>query len=106
MKEIEMYCTPTGKVPFRDWFESLDRQVQFRVDRYLDRLKRGAVKNEIRFLGDGVSELRIHFGPGYRVYFAESGNSILLLLTGGTKRRQQTDIESAKSHWRNYAKKN
>lgn len=106
MKEIEMYRTPSGKVPFREWFESLDRQVQFRVDRYIDRLKRGAVKNETKFLGDGVAELRIHFGPGYRVYFAESGNSILLLLTGGTKRRQQADIENAKNYWRNYAKKN
>ncbi len=106
VKEIEMYCTPSGKVPFREWFESLDRQVQFRVDRYLDRLKLGAVKNETKRLGDGVSELRIHFGPGYRVYFAEVENRIILLLTGGTKRRQNADIEKAKEYWRNYAQTN
>jgi len=55
---------------------------------------------------EGVSELRIHFGPGYRVYFAEVGNHIVLLLIGGTKRRQNADIEKAKDYWRTYAKTN
>lgn len=106
MKQLEMYRTPSGKIPFREWFESLDRQVQFRVDRFLDRLKQGAAKNETKFLGDGVSELRIHFGPGYRVYFAEVENRIILLIIGGTKRRQNADIEKAKDYWRTYAKTN
>ena len=106
MKELEMYCMPSGKVPFREWFESLDRQVQFRVDRFLDRLKQGAAKNETKHLGGGVSELRIHFGPGYRIYFAEVENRIILLLMGGSKRRQQADIDKAKEYWRIYAKKN
>lgn len=101
-----MYATSNGKVPFREWAESLDLKTQIRVDRYLDRLKAGGAKKEVKALGDGVFELRIHLGPGLRVYFAEVGKTIILLLAGGTKRRQQKDINQAKAYWRDYAEKN
>jgi putative addiction module killer protein len=101
-----MYATRAGKIPYREWFESLDRQVQFRIARYIARLKTGSAKGNIEALGEGVFELRIHFGPGYRVYFGESERTMILLLTGGSKRRQQADIETAKIYWRNYVTTN
>ncbi len=56
-------------------------------------------------VGEGVAERRINYGPGYRVYFGQDGRQLVILLVGGTKKRQQRDIVQAKAYWRNYKKR-
>jgi putative addiction module killer protein len=82
--------------------QRLDKTAQFKIDAYIKRTAMGAAKKNIRSLGDGVFEIKIDHGPGYRVYFGEVGGSIVLLLLGGDKSSQFTDIRKAKDFWRNY----
>ena len=64
-------------------------------------MKNGNFSN-VESVGNGVSERRIDFGPGYRIYFAKDGDNLIILLGGGTKKRQQNDINEAKKYWRDY----
>ncbi|OGA18131.1 MAG: addiction module protein [Betaproteobacteria bacterium RIFCSPLOWO2_02_FULL_63_19] len=96
------YLTAAGVEPFGEWFVGLrDRQAQARVRARLDRVGRGLF-GDCEPVGEGVSELRIDWGPGYRVYFARAGVEIVLLRLGGDKRKQQTDIKTAKEYWHDY----
>jgi len=100
--EVRRYTSADGVDRFGEWFEALaDRQAQARVRARLDRLERGLF-GDFEFCGEGVWELRIDWGPGYRVYYARSGRQIILLLLGGDKRKQQADIKQAKEYWRDY----
>ena len=100
--EIRHYVTVAGTDPFGEWFDALrDRQAQARIQTRIDRLER-ELFGDAHACGEGVWELRIDWGPGYRVYYARTNNTIVLLLLGGDKRRQQADIEQAKGHWRDY----
>lgn len=97
--EIEIYRTSLGKCPFTSWLENLkDFQATAKVKVRLDRMKLGNF-GDSKSVGDGVHELRIDFGPGYRVYYGQIGRKILLLLYGGIKRSQDKDIVTAKSYW-------
>jgi putative addiction module killer protein len=103
--ELRFYITADGKDAFRVWFDNLrDRQAQLRIQVRLDRLERGLF-GDVKPCGEGVSELRIDWGPGYRVYFAREGLQIILLLMGGDKRTQDADIKQAKEHWHDYQKR-
>jgi putative addiction module killer protein len=100
--ELYYYQTATGEKPFVDWLEGLrDRQARTRIEA---RLARVAVGNlgDVEPAGKGVMELRIDWGPGYRVYFARVGQVIVLLLCGGDKRMQQKDINRAKGYFEDY----
>ena len=100
--EVRYYVTTAGKVVFRDWFDGLrDRQAQARIRMRLVRLERGLL-GDVEPCGEGVSELRIDWGPGYRVYFACAGRELILLLSGGDKRTQSADIRKAKEYWHDY----
>jgi len=100
--DVRHYVTAAGADPFAAWFEAVrDRQAQARVQARIDRLARGLF-GDAEPCGEGVWELRIDWGPGYRVYYARSGERIILLLLGGDKRRQQTDIKRAKEYWRDH----
>jgi len=102
MFEIRRYRTAAGDEPFTHWLADLsDRQARARV---LARLERLAIGNfgDCKFLRDGVSELRIDWGPGYRVYFGRDGRSVIVLLCGGDKRKQDPDIERAIELWQEY----
>ena len=90
-----------GRSPFAEWFDGLDSVTAARVDRYIRRLESGNF-GAAKVLGDGVSELRLDFGPGYRVYFGRDGKTIIILLGGGSKRRQDADIAAAVARWRRY----
>ena len=90
-----------GRSPFAEWFEDLDRVAGPKVVRALARIGHGNFSN-VKSVGEGVFEYKIDFGPGYRVYFGRDGELLVILLTGGTKKRQQRDIEKAAVLWREY----
>ena len=80
---------------FADWLESLrDRQARARINVRIRRLSLGSF-GDVKAVGEGVSELRIDYGPGYRVHFVRRGQNVVILLAGGDKRTQDRDIEAA-----------
>ena len=84
---------------YSDWFRRLDdRQAKSRILNRIDRAENGNFGDH-RPVGDGVSEMRIDYGPGYRIYFAQEGNMAYLLLVGGDKRNQENDIKKARAMW-------
>ena len=93
--------TEDERSPFADWFNGLDSVTAARVDRYLRRLEAGNF-GAAKVLREGVSELRLDFGPGYRVYYGRDGRTIIVLLGGGDKRRQAADIAAAVACWKRY----
>lgn len=101
MIEIRQYIARSGPNPFERWFEALDDTTQARIAVGLDRLERGNT-SAAKAIGAGISELRFDFGPGYRVYFGWDGETLVILLGGGTKSRQQNDIAQAKLLWQEY----
>ncbi len=101
MYEMRQYADDQGRNPFAAWFDALDGVAAVRIERSLLRLAQGNTSN-VNFVGAGVSELKMDFGPGYRVYFGYDGQTIVVLLGGGTKRRQDNDIASAKERWADY----
>lgn len=94
--QIEYFCDESGVAPFREWFESLDQKTQARVDVRLDRVQLGNF-GDYASVGEGVFELRFHFGPGYRVHFACPDARVVLLLACGDKDSQIRDIRRAKA---------
>lgn len=98
---IEEFITEQGASPFADWFSGLDAQAAAIVTVALARLADGNT-SRVEPIGDGASELKINRGPGYRVYFGWDGRVLVILLGGGTKRRQSADIAQALIHWRDY----
>ncbi len=95
--EIRYYRTSDATQPFTDWLGDLrDKQARARIQARLARVEVGNL-GDFHSVGDGVMELRIDWGPGYRVYFARMGQVIVLLLCGGDKGTQQKDIERAKT---------
>jgi putative addiction module killer protein len=101
MIAIRQYVDRLGRNSFERWFESLDHGTQARVVSFLDRLERGNF-SAVKGGGEGVFELRLDFGPGYRIYFGKDGERLVILLSGGSKKRQQTDIERARALWKEY----
>src|SRR5262245_47071076 len=98
-RELQNYLLPNGKSPFLEWVRSLkDSRSRNIIFKRVERLREGN-PGDSRFVRQGVSELRIHFGPGYRVYFAEDGPVIIILLCGGDKTSQRRDIEKAQAYW-------
>ncbi|MBX3435798.1 MAG: type II toxin-antitoxin system RelE/ParE family toxin [Pirellulales bacterium] len=101
-QQLRTYLTEGGRCPFADWLERLrDRRAQQRIDARLTRVELGNF-GDARGVGDGVMELRIDYGPGYRVYFGRDGDRVVLLLLGGDKRSQSRDIDEAKAYWADY----
>jgi putative addiction module killer protein len=85
--EIRYYLYPDGQSPFEKWFTGLDAPARAKVTTAIVRLEQGNLSN-VKGVGEGLLEYRINFGPGYRVYFGRDGEVLLILLTGGTKKRQ------------------
>ncbi len=101
-QDVEEYLTDDGRSPFGEWIDGLrDRHARVRIRVRLDRLTLGNF-GDAKGLGGGLHELRIDYGPGYRVYFGRAGERIVLLLCGGTKQAQSRDIEQAQQYWRDY----
>ena len=101
-RELRVYETPSGACPFDSWLEKLrDPKGRARIRVRLDRVEQGNF-GDSKSIGGGIQELRVDFGPGYRVYFAEDGPVIVLLLIGGDKSTQTKDIETARKYWKQY----
>ena len=101
-RRLKLYRTPNGREPFGEWYDTIqDLNLQSRIDKRLERIANGNF-GDYRSVGRGVFELRFHFGMGYRIYFAEVENTIVLLLCGGDKSSQARDIERAKDYWLEY----
>jgi putative addiction module killer protein len=101
-REIKNYLTPDGSNPFDDWFDSLrDRKAKAKIRARLDRLEEGNL-GDYKSVGEGVCELRIDYGSGYRIYFGQEGLKIIIILCGGDKSTQTQDISKAKEYWEDY----
>ena len=104
MFEIRRYRTTQGREPFTEWLSGLrDRQAQARIQVRLERLELGNF-GDCKPVGAGVSEMRIDWGPGYRVYFGRDGQTVVIVLSGGDKRKQDADIKKAVELWQEYEK--
>ncbi len=101
MIEIREYIDTRGRSAYARWFDGLDARASAKVAIALVRMAQGNLSNA-KGVGAGVSEYRIDFGPGYRVYFGKDGDTLIILLGGGTKKRQRKDIEAAQDLWREY----
>ena len=99
--DIREYETTEGRSPFVDWFDKLEATAAAKVTTALTRLGLGNTSN-VKGVGSGVAELKIDFGPGYRVYLGKDGPDIVILLGGGTKKKQQRDIDNALRCWQDY----
>ena len=105
MHEIRHYLSETGLDHYQEWLDHLkDRTAKARITVRVNRLAAGAY-GDCKPLSNGVWELRVDHGPGDRVYYAQAGKKLVLLLLGGDKRQQQTDIEKALRYWSAYQKR-
>lgn len=101
-RPVEVYLDCYGRAPFSTWLEGLrNRAARARIRVRIDRLRLGNF-GDCKPVGEGVKELRIDCGPGYRVYFGEAEGRVVLLLCGGDKHTQASDIERARSFWADY----
>jgi putative addiction module killer protein len=105
MKQIHKYVASGGVEPFNVWFKKLNWKTQAKIDSYIVRVALGASRKNIKPVGSGVFEIKIDYGPGYRVYFGEVANVSMLLLLGGDKGSQARDIEKAKIYWSEFCEK-
>ena len=101
MIEVLEYQDQKGKSPFTGWFNRLDAKSAAKVTVALKRMGMGNLSNA-KSVGGGVFECRLHIGPGYRIYFGKDGDALVVLLRGGTKKRQQADIDKARNLWSEY----
>jgi putative addiction module killer protein len=100
-KQLIVYQAEKDKEPFTEWFVALDSKIRIRIRSRLDRVEQGYY-GDYKSVGQGVYELRFFFGSGYRVYFAEDGDTIVLLLCGGDKSSQSKDVIKAQEFWKSY----
>lgn len=96
------YANEDGYEPFDTWLQALkDKKTAARIRARIERMEDGNFGDH-KGVGEGVQELRLFFGPGYRVYFAEDGDTVVVLLSGGDKSSQDKDIKKAKTYWQDY----
>jgi putative addiction module killer protein len=99
--DVLEYLDHRGHSPYREWFNALNPQAAAKVTIAVTRLSLGNLSN-VKGVGSGVFESKVDFGPGYRVYFGKDGERIVILLGGGSKKRQARDIQDATSRWQDY----
>ncbi|MCL4261740.1 MAG: type II toxin-antitoxin system RelE/ParE family toxin [Anaerolineae bacterium] len=103
--ELLEYLTEDDRNPFREWLEGLrDQQARARIRIRLNRIRLGNF-GDCKSVGSGISELRIPYGPGYRIYFGRKGDTVVILLYGGDKSTQSRDIALAKAYWNDYLRR-
>ena len=102
--EVREYLSLDGTSPYAKWFDQLNAQAAAKVATAVARMAQGNFSN-VKAVGAGVQEFRIDFGPGYRIYFGREGDRVVILLGGGTKKRQQRDIREAQNLWTDYRRR-
>lgn len=101
--EIDIYETDTGKCPFIQWESRLTRTIRAVVSARMARIRLGNFGDCKSIQGvRGIYELRIHLGPGFRIYLANRGTKVVILLCGGDKKSQKKDIQKAQEYWQEY----
>jgi putative addiction module killer protein len=98
------YLDARGNSPFGKWIDRLNREAAAEVTYALTRLEHG-YRSNVKAVGGGINEYKITFGPGYRIYFGRDGNQLVILLGGGSKKRQSKDILQAKANWKAYKRR-
>jgi putative addiction module killer protein len=101
MVDVREYLDREGNSPYAIWFDGLTAEAAVKVTMAVTRLGQGNFSN-VKGVGSGVFEYRIDFGPGYRIYLGKDGDRLVILLGGGTKKRQNTDIAVAIARWQDY----
>ena len=104
MVQILEYQDDNGGYPFFKWINSLDTRAKLKIRTAIARMENNNFSN-IKAVGSGVSEYKIDFGPGYRIYFGKDDETLIILLGGGTKKRQSKDIQNAQDRWKNYKRR-
>ena len=99
--EVREYIDTAGKNPFGRWFDDLDSIAAAKVTVAVEKIAKGNTSN-VEPVGEGVSEYKLDFGPGYRIYFGKDGETLVILVGGGTKKRQAADIKKARAVWGDY----
>jgi putative addiction module killer protein len=104
-KIILTYVKTNGSAPFNEWLEALkNRKARAIIRTRINRVRLGNL-GDCKPVGEGISELRIKFGAGYRIYFGQEGDTIIILLSGGNKSSQDKDIKQAKKYWQDYQRR-
>jgi putative addiction module killer protein len=99
---VRIYLTRADRSPFEEWFDGLsDERARDRILARIARLRLGN-PGDWKKVGSGVFEMRIDYGPGYRLYFGQEGSQMVILLIGGDKSTQARDIKRAKEYWHEY----
>jgi putative addiction module killer protein len=103
-KDVRIYRRPDGRIPYLEWLQGLrDQQAKQRIQARIGRVRLGNF-GYTRSVGEGVHELKVDYGPGYRVYFGQDGEQLVIILCGGDKGTQDDDIKKAKEYWTSYKK--
>ncbi len=106
MKDIVIYKTIDGKCPYTEWVESLSFEYQLRVYKRINKLKDGLKGDWKRLQNSNLSELRLDFGKGYRIYYKELNNIVILLLAGSDKKNQAKAIKQASKYYEDFVERN
>jgi putative addiction module killer protein len=101
MVQVREYLDHNRRSPFAAWTDRINREAAVKVAAALARMQQRNFSNA-KGVGAGVYEYRIDFGPGYRIYFGKDGDRLVILVGGGTKKRQQEDIATAQARWQDY----
>lgn len=102
MIDVKYYCSDMGVEPYRQWFSSIRSvRAKQRVLTAVSKMERGLL-GDVKSVGSGVQECRIHFEKGYRIYFGSEGTDVVILLVGSDKSNQDKEIENAQNYWKDY----
>ena len=101
-RKVEVYVTRDGKEPFQEWLDGLsDQRVRVLIDKTIAKVRLGNLGRH-KAVGEGVQEIVLDYGPGYRIYFGEHGATLVILLCGSTKKRQEKAIKEARRYWKDW----
>ncbi|MGK5089990.1 type II toxin-antitoxin system RelE/ParE family toxin [Bdellovibrionota bacterium FG-2] len=101
-RNVENYVTPDGSDVFHGWLDALgDDRARVLIDKTIAKIRLGNLGDH-KSVGGGVQEVRLDYGPGYRIYIGEHGNTLVIILCGSTKKRQQKTIDLAKGYWKDW----
>ena len=105
-KQIIHYYTVNGECPYNDWFESLDKSIQLRVDKRVEKLRAGLYGDHKLLQKSKLSELRMDFGKGYRIYYYDIDNTIILFVGGSKKKDQKKVVEQCNNYFKDFIERN